>query len=78
MITDLTIRGGRGGKKALRGLLKIDPDVKAIVSSGYSNDALLSNYKKHGFSGMVAKPYRLQELGEVLSRVIQGGKGEIK
>jgi PAS domain S-box-containing protein len=72
VITDLTVCGGMGGKKAVHELLKIDPDVKAIVSSGYSNDALLSDYKKYGFYGVIAKPYRLQELGEVLSRVIHG------
>ncbi|MCR3923527.1 MAG: ATP-binding protein, partial [Firmicutes bacterium] len=74
VITDITVRGGMGGQLAVRELLKIDPHVKAIVSSGYSNDALLSAYKKHGFCGMVAKPYRLQELGEALARVIESKK----
>lgn len=71
VITDLTVRGGMGGKQTVRELLNVDPGVKAIVSSGYSYDALLSEYKKHGFCGVVAKPYRLQELGEVLSRAIR-------
>lgn len=71
VITDLTVRGGMGGKRAVRELLDVDPDVKAIVSSGYSHDAILTDYKKYGFCGVIAKPYRLQELGEVLSRVIR-------
>lgn len=71
IITDLTIRGGMGGKQVLKELLKIDPHVKAIVSSGYSNDVLLSDFKKYGFHSEIAKPYKLQELGEVLSQVIR-------
>ena len=71
VITDLTVRGGMGGKRAVRELLEIDPDVTAIVSSGYSHDALLSDHKKYGFCGVIAKPYRLQDLGEILSRVIR-------
>lgn len=76
VITDLTVRGGMGGKMAVRELIKVNPDVKAIVSSGYSNDALLSDYKKHGFCDVIAKPYRLQELGEVLSRAIKESKNK--
>jgi len=71
VITDLTVRGGTGGKTAIRELLKSDPNVKAIVSSGYSYDSLLSDYSKYGFCGVIQKPYRLQELGEVLSSVIR-------
>ena len=70
VITDLTVRGGMGGKMAVRELLAVDPNVNAIVSSGYSHDALLSDHKKYGFCGVIAKPYRLQELGETLYRVI--------
>ena len=70
VITDLTVRGGMGGKRAVRELIEIDPNVRVIVSSGYSYDSLLSNYKSYGFCGVIAKPYRLQELGDVLSRVL--------
>jgi CheY-like chemotaxis protein len=73
MITDLTVRGGMGGKMAVNELIKVDPDLKAIVSSGYSSDAL-SDYKKYGFCDVIAKPYRLQELGRVLGSVIRGSK----
>lgn len=70
VITDLTVRGGMGGKMAMSELIKVDPDVKAIVSSGYSSDAL-SDYKNYGFCDVIPKPYRLRELGNVLSRVIR-------
>ena len=75
VITDLTVRGGMGGKITVGELIKVDPNVKAIVSSGYSSDAL-ADYKKFGFYDVIAKPYRLQELGKVLSRV-PPGKQEI-
>ena len=70
VIMDLTVRGAMGGSEAVQELLKIDPDVKAIVSSGYANDTVLADYKEHGFVGMVAKPYKLEELGEVLYKVM--------
>ncbi len=71
VITDLTIRGGMGGKVAVGELINFDPNVKAIVSSGYSSDDALSNYKRHGFYDMIPKPYKLEQLGKVLSRVIK-------
>lgn len=71
VILDLTVRGGMGGKEAIQQMIGIDPDVKGIVSSGYSDDPGMTNYKKYGFSGVVAKPYTLEELGEKLNRVLK-------
>ncbi|MFZ2446743.1 MAG: PAS domain S-box protein [Syntrophobacteraceae bacterium] len=70
VIMDLTIPGGMGGKEALNRLRVIDPDIRAIVSSGYSNDPVMADFEKYGFSGVVSKPYRLEELAEVLHRVM--------
>ena len=67
---DLTIPGGMGGKEAIGKLLEIDPDAKAIVSSGYSNDPIMSNFMEYGFKGMVAKPYKMEKLEEVLQRIL--------
>jgi PAS domain S-box-containing protein len=69
-ILDLTIPGGMGGEVTVRNLLKIDPGVKAIVSSGYIDDPVMAKYKEYGFSGMVAKPYTLAELGKAVKDVI--------
>ncbi len=71
-IIDLTIPGGMGGKETIQRLMEIDPETKAIVSSGYSNDPILANFDKHGFKGSVAKPYKARELSEVLHRVMTG------
>lgn len=71
VIVDLTIRGGLGGKETIRKLMEIDPDVKAIVSSGYSNNPVITNFKKYGFSGAVAKPYSVEELSRILQEVLQ-------
>lgn len=70
VLMDLTIPGGMGGKEAIEKLLKIDPNVNAIVSSGYSNDQVMSNYRRYGFKGVVTKPYKIQDLSEVLHEVI--------
>jgi len=71
VILDLTIPGRMGGKETLRKLLEIDPNVRAIVSSGYSNDPIMSEYKKHGFSAVAAKPYSAEELSRTLHLVIK-------
>jgi two-component system cell cycle sensor histidine kinase/response regulator CckA len=72
VILDLTIPGGMGGRQAMEELLKLDPDVKAIVSSGYSNDMVLSNYQAHGFRGMVSKPYDVSDFAHAVERVLRG------
>jgi CheY-like chemotaxis protein len=69
VIMDLTIRGGMGGKEAIEKLLRIDPKARAIVSSGYSDDPVMANYQEFGFAGVVGKPYRVQELKQVLDEV---------
>jgi len=70
VILDLTIRGGLGGTQTIKKLLGMDSRVKGIVSSGYSNDPAMADYKFYGFSGVVAKPYSIQELGQELAKVL--------
>lgn len=70
VILDLTVRGGMGGGEAIRRLRDLDHNVKAIVSSGYSEDAIMAKYREHGFVAAVEKPYRLQELSRVLQEVL--------
>ena len=67
---DLTIPGGFGGKDVIGKLLLIDPNVKAIVSSGYSNDPVMSNFADYGFKGVVAKPFMQVQMRNVLSKVL--------
>ncbi|HEY9074871.1 MAG TPA: PAS domain S-box protein, partial [Desulfobaccales bacterium] len=70
VILDLTVPGGMGGQETLEKLLRIDPQVKAIVSSGYSDDQIMANFKEYGFSEVIAKPYRIVALSKILQRVI--------
>ncbi|MBI5374890.1 MAG: PAS domain S-box protein [Candidatus Schekmanbacteria bacterium] len=70
VIMDLTIPGGMGGKEAIKKLLEIDSGVKAIVSSGYSDDHVMADYSKHGFLGVVRKPYKLNDLQNEIIRVL--------
>jgi CheY-like chemotaxis protein len=74
VIMDLTIRGGRGGKEIIQELMKLDPDAKVILSSGYSDDPVMSEFEEYGFVGVVPKPYKVEDLAEVLNRVIPGGQ----
>jgi len=54
----------------LRGILSLDPDAKAIISSGYTDDPVLSNYTSFGFKGAITKPYNIDELRVVLRDVL--------
>lgn len=69
IITDLTIQGGMGGINAMEIILELDPDVKAIVSSGYSKGEIMTHYKSYGFLGILSKPYSFNELKGVISSV---------
>ena len=70
VILDLTIPGGVGGKEAIERLLKIDPYVKAIASSGYHNDSIMADYKTCGFKGIISKPFNFQEFIRTVNSVI--------
>ncbi len=71
VIMDLTIPEGMGGKEAIRRLREMDPHVKAIVSSGYSYDPVMASFREYGFSGVIPKPYVMEDLGRVLEEVIR-------
>ena len=71
VIMDLVIPAGMGGKEAIMELKKIDPNVKAIVSSGYSNDPIMSNFLKYGFSDVIAKPYKIKELQDAVKTILE-------
>ena len=70
VLMDLTIPGGMGGKETMNKLMKIDAKIKAIVSSGYSNDPIMAEFRDHGFSGVIAKPYQLEHLNRAIQDVI--------
>ncbi|MBF0450282.1 MAG: response regulator [Candidatus Magnetomorum sp.] len=72
VILDLTVKRGMGGKDAMKHILSIDPDVNAIISSGYSSDPVMANYKDYEFKDVLIKPYHVHELQEALNRVIGG------
>jgi two-component system, cell cycle sensor histidine kinase and response regulator CckA len=71
VILDLTVRGGMGGKEAISILRKIDPTMKAVISSGYSQDPVMSQFADHGFDGALAKPYTMKQLEEILRQVLE-------
>jgi len=70
VVMDLTIPGGMGGKEAARRILAMDPAARLIVSSGYSHDPIMADYQTHGFSGVLAKPYKVMELGRALETAL--------
>ena len=70
VIMDLNVPGGMGGKEALKRILEIDPTACAIVSSGYSNNPVVAEYEKYGFSGNISKPYSMTTLKELVNDLL--------
>jgi CheY-like chemotaxis protein len=71
VILDITVPGGLGGKETIEYLRAIDPQVKALISSGYANDPIMANYAQYGFSGVITKPYTVERLQQALQRALQ-------
>ena len=69
-IMDLTIPGGMGGREAVQEILALNPAAKVIVSSGYSNDPILANYREFGFHAALVKPYEIQELTKAINTLL--------
>lgn len=76
VIMDLTVPGGMGGKEAAQQILKIDPQARLVVSSGYSNDPVMANYRQFGFCATIVKPYSMADVAAVLGRVLTAGSSE--
>ena len=74
IILDLTVPRGMGGREAIEQLLEIDPEVKAVVSSGYSEDPILAHFQEYGFKGMMPKPFESLSLSKVLHEVLKSEK----
>ncbi len=75
VILDLTIPGGMGGEKTLDELIEIDPNVKVLASSGYSNSPIMSDFEKYHFKGALAKPYTLDEMKKAIALILEGKNG---
>ncbi|MEW6324026.1 MAG: response regulator [Nitrospirota bacterium] len=71
VILDLTVRGGMGGKEAIVKLRYIEPDIPAIVSSGYFNDPVMADFSRLGFSARIAKPYTAESLSQIIRTVLE-------
>lgn len=67
---DLVIPGGKGGKETVLEILKINPDAKVVVASGYSNDPIMANYQKHGFIASIVKPFQLSEVNKLINEIL--------
>ena len=70
VILDLTVKGGMGGTQTIKELIKIDPNVKAMVCSGYNNDPAMADFKEYGFREAMAKPYQMEDLERALKKVL--------
>lgn len=70
VILDLILPGGMSGIDIVRHLLEINPEVKAVVSSGYANNPIMARYADFGFKGVIIKPFEVEELSMVLSRTL--------
>jgi CheY-like chemotaxis protein len=71
VILDLSVPDGMGGKEAIAGLKAFDPAVKAVVSSGYSNDPVVQEFERYGFCGKLTKPYKINDMKAILELLIK-------
>jgi DNA-binding NtrC family response regulator len=71
VVLDLTIDNGMGGRDAILKLQEVDPDVLGVVSSGFANEPAMVDFKQHGFSARMEKPYRVEKLDEILRSLIK-------
>ena len=71
IIMDLTIPGGMGGKDAVQEILRINPEAKVVVASGYSNDPVMARYHDYGFNASISKPFMLADLRKVINSVLK-------
>ncbi len=76
VILDLTIPGGKGGAQTVRLLQQLDPEVRAVASSGYSSDPVMASASRHGFVAALPKPYSIQEFTQLLARIFSNGSEE--
>jgi CheY-like chemotaxis protein len=72
VILDLTIKGGMGGQETIRSLKELDPRARCVVSSGYADNPVISEYQEYGFAGLLNKPYTLQALEKFLNGLHEG------
>ncbi|MCG6533381.1 MAG: ATP-binding protein, partial [Syntrophales bacterium LBB04] len=70
VILDLTVRGGMGGEEAIQKLLLVDPNICAIVSSGYAESTVVAEYQAFGFKARLAKPYKFDDLQDSLNALL--------
>jgi len=75
VILDLTIPGGMGGRETMENLLRIDPGVVAVVSSGYSTDPVMADYRSYGFCGVMAKPYSFGTIASTMQSMMELRRG---
>ena len=70
VILDLTVPGGMGGKEAAEKILELNPSAKIIISSGYSNDPIMSDFAEYGLKGIVMKPFKIEEIKDIIKKVL--------
>jgi CheY-like chemotaxis protein len=71
VVMDLMIPNGMGGLEAIVHLREFDPEIKAVISSGYVNEPVMADFKRYGFVGVARKPYLVEELLELLDEVVE-------
>ena len=69
VIIDLKVKAGLDGLDTIKGLKVMDPQVKAIVSSGFTNDPVMTNFKEYGFQGVLPKPYKMKDIEDALFKI---------
>ncbi|MCA9703482.1 MAG: response regulator, partial [Methanolinea sp.] len=75
LILDLSVPGGMGGLETMKVLQEINPDVAAVLSTGFSDDSKVGDLRQLGFRGVLPKPYRIDDIRELLGELVPGYSG---
>ena len=73
ILSDLTIEDGMGGIEMMKELRQRDPDIPAIVSSGYADSPAMAAPGEYGFDAVLPKPYPPRELLRLVAKVLGVG-----
>jgi len=70
VILDLKMDKGINGEETANRLLQINPKIKIVISSGFSNLSIITDYRKHGIKAVLLKPYNVNKLKKLLNEII--------
>lgn len=71
VVLDLSVNGGKGARETISELRQLDPEVRAVVTSGYATDPILNDFRRFGFTAALSKPYTVQTIEQAIAKALE-------